>query len=473
MLNNNDQIQLDNLKSQIPILYQRIQNFTSKINEIMHREEGDIAKQKIEKLTDQVVNYRKRIKKIEHAITLMTNTRAEREAEERKKSEAKQREKAEKERTRAEREAREKARKEKLKQEIEKKAEERVEQEIDEETKAKEVKNREQDSEYINKIEQITPKPEVYQSCAEDVEEQITFDSALDNVLFEQASSKLYDERKEVRCEGVREIERLGYKSKVVIPTLVKILQDKDGDVRVQVLESLIKLEAKKTVSKFVESLNDENVRVRLVALRGLYKLAGKSANQYFVRALRDKNIEVREHAATYLGWSCSYAAVPGLIRLKNSPNDSLRKVWIRAISGIRDRSTVPYLISILDDPIADLRRSAARILHEWTGKTFGFKENNKKSDRKRAITNWKQWWSRNKDTFQIKPQAGEVTEAVKKVKKRPKRVKKSIEGPKKDGIEKQETVREVLKKQKSRRRKTQKEKPKGIRRLDVEALIK
>lgn len=240
MLNNDDQKQLDNLKSQIQILYKRIQNFIAEINEIMHREEGDITYQKVEELTARVMNYRERVKKIEQAITLMMKIRAEKEAEERRKSEAEQREKAAQERKRAEQEAREKAKKEKLKQEIatkwylrEKKAEEQVKQGIDEEITVKEAASREQNSEQKNRIEQIKPQPELYPSYAEDVEEQITFGSAVDRVLFEQASSKLYDKRKEVRCESVREIEKLGYKSKVFIPTLVKMLEDREGDVRV------------------------------------------------------------------------------------------------------------------------------------------------------------------------------------------------------------------------------------------------
>jgi len=480
MLSNDDQRQLDNLKSQIPVLSQRIQSFVGEINEIVHRERGDAANQKIEELTAQVINYQERIKKIEQAIALVIKIRAERKAEEERKSEAEQRERTEKERTKAEQEAREKAKQEKLKQETVtkwsfqgKKAEEQVKKRIDEETIVKETESRKQDSEYINKKEHIIPQEEKYRFYAEDVKEQLTFGSALDKALFNQATSKLCSRIKEVRCEGVREIEQLGYKSEVFIPTLVKILEDREGDVRVQVLKSLIKLEAKGTVPKFVESLGDENVRVRLETLRGLYKLAGKSAAQFLVRALRDENIEVRKHAATYLGWSCGYAAVPGLIRLIDSPDTSLRKACIQAILGIRDRSTIPYIINVLYDPRADIRRLAALTLHKWTGETFGFKENNKKPDRERAIEKWKEWWSHNKDTFQIRSQADEVTKVMKKVEKRPKRVRKSIIEHKEEGIEKQKPVREAQKRQKSKKRKAQNQKPKGIRKLDAAALVK
>ncbi|MFC1556477.1 HEAT repeat domain-containing protein [candidate division KSB1 bacterium] len=484
MLSNDDQRQLDNLKSQVPILSQRIQNFVTEINEIAHREGGNITKRKIEELTAQAIIYQERMKKIEQAITLVMKIRGEKEAEEEQKSEAEQRERTEQERTIADQKARKKVKQEKLKQETAtkpslrgKKREEHVKHGIDEETTAKEAESLgihrfvgEQDSEHINKIEQITPQPEEYRSFEEDVVKHSAFDSLLDKALFNQASSKLYDKRKEVRCEGVREMEQLGYKSNVVIPALVKILDDKESDVRVQALESLINLEAKETVPKFVESLSDENVRVRFGALRGLYKLAGKSAAPLLVRALRDENIEVRNHAATYLGWSCGYAAVPGLIRLIDSPDASLRKAWIQAISGIRDRSTIPYIISVLDDPRADIRRLAALALYKWTGETFGFKANNKKSDREHAIAEWKEWWSRNKDTFQIKLQADEIIKVAKKVKKRPKRVKKSIMEPKEEGIEKQKLVG---KRQKSKKRKAQKQKPEGIRKLDIGALVK
>ena len=410
MLNNDEQRQLDNLKSQIPILSKRIQNFVAEINKIEQSEEGGVAKQKIEDLTAQVTSYQERMKKIDQAITLIMKTRAEGKAEEIRESEGEQRERGKQERTRA----RQKSKQEELKQEIEK-----------------------------------------------NVKKQIASGSAFDRVLFGLASNNLYDKRKEVRCEGVRGLEELGNKIKVVIPIIVINLQDEDDDVRVQALESLIKLEAKETVPKFMEFLNDRNIRIRLAALRGIYKLAGKSAVPYLVRALKDENIEVRKHAATYLGHTCNNnAAVPGLIRLLDSPDDSIREACVQAISRIKDKSTVHQMISVLDDANADVRTLAASTLHRWTGETFGFKENDEKYYGENAIAQWEQWWSHNKDTFQISSQAEEVTRTVKEferevidqIKPIADVVTRAVKKPEKKGMKKQ--------------------KPKDLRKLDIDALL-
>ena len=102
----------------------------------------------------------------------------------------------------------------------------------------------------VQEIEQVSSLQEAGSAQAQEVEEEITFATALDRALFKQALRKLCDSRKELRCEGVKIIEQLGYKSKAVIPILIHILHDADGDVRTHVLGSLMKLEAQEALPR-------------------------------------------------------------------------------------------------------------------------------------------------------------------------------------------------------------------------------
>lgn len=353
MVNNELEENIDNLTSQIPILSEKVKTIDTNINKTRAKYVPGLADWEIESMSREMMDRRERIEKIEQAVTHVTKIKGEKEVE--------QGQNAEEEAGSARQEAREK--------------------EEEERSLKEEIKER---------IEEVLPLQEMGHAQAREVEEEITFATASDQAQFEQALRKLCDSRKELRCEGVKKIEELGYKNDAVIPTIVSILHDADGDVRTQVLKSLMRLKAQNTMPEFVQALSDENVRVKLAAVRGLCKLFGKFATSYLINTLRDENAEVRDSAAVHLGIINGYSSPPEIIWLLYDNDANVRKASLKALSGIRDVSTVYYLIKLLDDPSDDVRQLSAIILNKWTGENFGFDENAPQTKREHAVARWK-----------------------------------------------------------------------------------
>jgi hypothetical protein len=73
---------------------------------------------------------------------------------------------------------------------------------------------------------------------------------------------------------------------------------------------------------------------------------------------------------------------------------------------AVRDKSTIPCFISMLNDSRTDLRALAASTLEDWTGKQFGFNPLGTLAERERVLEEIKQWWSSVKETFKIRPKS-------------------------------------------------------------------
>lgn len=243
---------------------------------------------------------------------------------------------------------------------------------------------------------------------------QVVFNSALDEVLYTQALKKLLHDRKEIRCKGIMEIEEIGQKNRAVAYALYPIVQDDEPDVRAQALISLINLNNKESIYLFKAALNDENARVRMAAIRGLQKLTGKSTSQFLSLALNDESAEVREITARYIGVNGDSASISAIIELLGKEREpSVRKTLLKTVTTMREKSTIPCIISMLNDPDAEFRKIAAETLEGLVGKKFGFKPDGNYSEREKVIEEIKQWWIKEKEAFQIMPQSVNIEKQV------------------------------------------------------------
>ena len=240
-------------------------------------------------------------------------------------------------------------------------------------------------------------------------DDQIVFKSAVDEVLYKQALKKLLHEHKEIRCKGIIEIERIGQKNKTAAQALIPLMQDDESDVRAQVLISLISLDAVDSIPLFKAALSDENARVRMAAIRGIHKFTGRTTSQFLSLALTDECTEVREISARYIGMNGDNVSISSIIELLGKENNpSVRKTLMHTLIAVRDKSTIPCFISLLNDSTPELRRMAAGTLEQWTGKKFGFNPVGPLTEREKGIEEIKRWWFMEKEAFKIQPKSGQ-----------------------------------------------------------------
>ncbi|MFQ5795664.1 MAG: HEAT repeat domain-containing protein [Candidatus Bipolaricaulia bacterium] len=98
---------------------------------------------------------------------------------------------------------------------------------------------------------------------------------------------------------AVRKLVKIG---PAAVPTLIKVLQDKDVDVRQEAAEALGKIgpDARDAVPALVEALRDEDWSVRQFSAWALRKI-GPDAVPALIEALEDEDERVRDNATRVL----------------------------------------------------------------------------------------------------------------------------------------------------------------------------
>ena len=175
----------------------------------------------------------------------------------------------------------------------------------------------------------------------------------------------------------------------------IQMLSHKDEKVRIEAIESLLKIADKTMVYAFASAMKDTSFRVRLGALRGLYKYGGDLAVEYLLKALEDKHPDVRRRALIYLGWMRKTELVPYITSLLSDGSARVRKVAAYALGDIKDESAVPYLIKALDDVDEDVVKGAIAALKRITGESFASEQKSVKSAGREIISQWKEWWKK------------------------------------------------------------------------------
>ncbi len=148
-------------------------------------------------------------------------------------------------------------------------------------------------------------------------------------------------------------------KSYPLIPMslLQEILSDRDPEVRVQVLRSLIKFRSP-IVSPFLKKyLKDSDPKVRIAALRGMFQYQEKIDLNLFLQFLSDESSWVRRKVATLLGWTQIGGALPILMELSRDQDSMVRKAALLSLVTLYPDESQSRLMEAMVDSDPDLRK--------------------------------------------------------------------------------------------------------------------
>jgi hypothetical protein len=173
----------------------------------------------------------------------------------------------------------------------------------------------------------------------------------------------------------------------------IQMLSHPNEKLRIEAIESLLRIADKSLGYAFATAMKDESHRVRLGALRGLYKFGGDLATDYLLKALEDINPDVRRRALIYLGWMRKKEFVPYVTSALADASSRVRRVATYALSDIKDSAAVPYLIKALDDSDQEVVKGAIAALKRITSKSFGSEQKSLGAAQKEIVAQYKEWW--------------------------------------------------------------------------------
>lgn len=179
--------------------------------------------------------------------------------------------------------------------------------------------------------------------------------------------------------------------------SLIEMLTHSNEKLRVEAIESLLKVGDKSISYAFASAMKDTSFRVRLGALRGLYKFSGDAATEYLIAALEDIHPDVRRRALIYLGWMRKREVLPFITDALSDPIARVRKVAAYALGDIKDTSAIPYLLKSLDDTDEEVTKAALAALKRITGTSAPSEQAVSAGDQHALISTWKEWWNKEK----------------------------------------------------------------------------
>lgn len=222
-----------------------------------------------------------------------------------------------------------------------------------------------------------------------------------EKLTFRQFSRDLKHSDKVIRIKAAEALAKSQLKSTPEI--LIDAWCDEtETEVRKTIIKALKELDYKEAVSFFTDALDEDNVNTQMAALEGLYKFETPKATAGFLKALRSRFYHIRRRAVTYLGWNRVEVAFPQLIKMLKDENEFVRKATISTLFSFRNKEAIPYLIEVLHDSSLSIRKKAAEVLYRWTGLRNDFVPHASDSQRLEGIEQWKQWWQKNGEKFQI-----------------------------------------------------------------------
>lgn len=222
-----------------------------------------------------------------------------------------------------------------------------------------------------------------------------------EKLTFRQFSKDLKHSDKDIRIKAAEALAESQLKSTPEI--LIDAWCDEtETEVRKAIVKALRELDYKEAVSFFTDALDEDNVNIQMAALEGLYKFETPKATAGFLKALRSRFYHIRRRAVTYIGWNRVEVAFPQLIKMLKDENEFVRKATISTLFPFRNKEAIPYLIEVLHDSSLAIRKKASEVLYRWTGLRNDFVPHASDSQRLEGIEQWKQWWKKNGEKFQI-----------------------------------------------------------------------
>ncbi|HBC74304.1 MAG TPA: hypothetical protein DC017_05475, partial [Candidatus Wallbacteria bacterium] len=180
----------------------------------------------------------------------------------------------------------------------------------------------------------------------------------------EPLMSVVYSENEDIRFWSIKILGTLGGAG---IPSLAKLLDDPDRDLRLHVVRSLCITPAPGTVEPLITALGDADWSVRKHASEGLEKVGG-SAVAKLQKAFQDNlnamgNDDICFWSIKVLGSILKRDALPAFTSLLRHEDKNIRFYAVGGIGQTRCEEGVDPLIAALSDPSWLVRRQAFEML--------------------------------------------------------------------------------------------------------------
>ena len=139
---------------------------------------------------------------------------------------------------------------------------------------------------------------------------------------------------------------------KNAIDQLIDALQHEKWYVRRKISEILGELQDYRVVSSLIKTLKEEkNSYVRETCVESLGKIGEKTTIPFLISLLKDKDPQVRIEASLALGKMKAVRAVSSLCNNLSAKNAGVRWAAVRSLGAIKDaKAAVIPLISLLDE---------------------------------------------------------------------------------------------------------------------------
>jgi HEAT repeat protein len=146
------------------------------------------------------------------------------------------------------------------------------------------------------------------------------------------------------------------------------------------------------------EALVQASGRQQTKLLQEYQENAGTAYTQALARAIPDLSGGTRQKARDALAVRLS-AMTPKTLRSKLQDDDlEVRRAAALACAMKEEKSLVPDVIPLLEDPEPPVARAAHVALKELTRQDFGPEADASRADRAKSVARWKAWWEKQEE---------------------------------------------------------------------------
>ena len=178
---------------------------------------------------------------------------------------------------------------------------------------------------------------------------------------FEEVFALLMDPLPESQKRGRRQLGLMGADA---VPHVVeRYSESEDPDVRLAMVQALVRLNFPATSAKLAEAIGDEDDGVREAAIKGLV-FRGKAASDLVSKALGSDNSRVQSAAIRIAGKLGLSELAPSVMALLAESSPLVRWQAAKCLAGrLATEEAYPDLIKALDDKSLDVAVAAAKAL--------------------------------------------------------------------------------------------------------------
>jgi HEAT repeat protein len=177
------------------------------------------------------------------------------------------------------------------------------------------------------------------------------------------------------------------------VQPLIQCLKDRDAETQLAVIEALAKLGLEEAFDPLLNLVSRGSGQEALAALWAL-GTSGSDDPRIVDAALGvlkgGKPVSLKVQAVNVLGSRRAASALGTLLPLLKDRDWRLRSAAIQALASIRLKDAIEPLIARLEREKGRLAVEVAEALHRITGIDIGFN-----------VALWRDWWGKNKDTFE------------------------------------------------------------------------